>query len=93
MHTIRNSCVVHTSELHVGDDNTLTDLVDCALLLKEMLISRTICHLCQELNGIADKLQKVIVVHTWSSPHVGINTFERESAHKVEFHFLSTVDQ
>lgn len=48
----------HTSELHVGNDDFLTDTGENILVFKEMFIVRPLTHWRQKLDSIAHKLQQ-----------------------------------
>lgn len=52
---IKNNAV-HTSELHVRDDDLFTDAGECILIFKQMLVVWPLTHRCQELDSIAHQL-------------------------------------
>ncbi len=54
----------HTSKLHVGYDDLLTDAGENILVFKEMLIVRPLTHWCQKLDSIAHKLQQTMLSGT-----------------------------
>ena len=47
-----------TSEFHVGHDHFFTNASEYVLVLKQMLVVWPFTHRCQELDGIAYKLEQ-----------------------------------